>query len=103
MAMHQATPSSALRHLIEKAGDALDPPVADDRKIGALDRSVGAVGAEAPGEADVLAKTVGAAEQLKAELRKALLHASDEGVDAVVAVAAHQGVDISGIAGPTRS
>jgi hypothetical protein len=98
--LSSAQPSCPLRHLIEKAGDALDPPVADDRKIRALDRSVGAVGAEAPGEADVVAKTVGAAEQLKPEIRKTLLHAGDQGVDAVVTVAAHQGVDVAGTAGP---
>src|SRR5580698_9074182 len=50
----------------------------------------------------MIAISVGLADQLKPEIRKALLHAGDQGVDAVMAVAAHQGVDVSGIAGPVR-
>src|ERR1700722_19606622 len=50
----------------------------------------------------MVAISVGLADQLKPEIRKALLHAGDQGVDAVMAVAAHQGVDVSGVAGPVR-
>jgi hypothetical protein len=79
--------SSALRNLIEKPGDAADPPIPDDGEIGALDRAVGAVGTEAPRETDVLAKSVCFAEQPKPEIRKALLHACDQRIDAVMAIA----------------
>ena len=47
-------------------------------------------------------KPLGCADQLKPEIRKALLHAGDQRVDAVMAIAAHQGVDVSRIAGPVR-
>src|SRR4029079_14051624 len=57
-------------------------------------------GTEPPGEADVIAKTVGLADQREPEIRKALLHARDQRVDAVVAVAAHQGIDISCVRRP---
>src|SRR6202021_1308390 len=50
----------------------------------------------------MIAISVGLADQLKPEIRKALLHAGDQGVDAVMAVAAHQGVDVFRIAGPVR-
>src|ERR1700729_1341911 len=50
----------------------------------------------------MVAISVGLADQLKPEIRKALLHAGDQRVNAVMAVAAHQGVDVSGIAGPVR-
>src|ERR1700683_4212803 len=50
----------------------------------------------------MVAISAGLADQLKPEIRKALLHAGDQGVDAVMAVAAHQGVDVPGIAGPVR-
>ena len=55
----------AWRHLIEEAGDAADPATAEHGEIGALDRAVGAIGAEPPGpNADVVAKAVGLADQL---------------------------------------
>jgi hypothetical protein len=41
--------SSALRDLIEKAGDAPDTSIPDDREIRALDRAVDAVGAQSGG------------------------------------------------------
>ena len=75
-------------------------PSLKHREVRALDRAVGAVGAESPGEADVVAISVGLADQLKPEIRKALLHAGDQRVDAVMAVAAHQRVDIFRIVGP---
>src|SRR5436309_5211196 len=93
-------PSGALRDLIEKSGDAADASIADDREIRALDRAVGALGAQSPGEADVVAEPVGLADQLEAEIRKALLHAGDQRVDAVMAIARHQRVDIFRILGP---
>src|SRR5205814_1955567 len=88
------------RHLVEEPGDAADAAVAQHGEVRALDRAVAAVGSEAPGEADVVAKAVGLADQAEFEIRKALLHARDQRVDAVMAVARHQRVDISGIAGP---
>src|SRR6202790_482278 len=57
-------------------------------------------GPEAPGEADMFAETVGLAEQGKTEIRKALLHAFDQRVDAVMAIARHQRVDIFCVLGP---
>jgi hypothetical protein len=48
----------------------------------------------------VVAKAVGLADQVKAEIRKALLHPGDQRIDAVMAVAPHQGVDIFRILGP---
>src|SRR6266436_7562505 len=92
--------SGALRDLIEKSGDAADTSIADDGEIRALDRAVGALRAKSPGEADVVAKAVGLADQLEPEIRKALLHSGDQSVDAVMAVAAHQRVDIFRIFGP---
>src|SRR2546430_14131486 len=74
--------------------------IADDREIGALDRTVGALRAQSPGKADVVAEAVGLADKLEPEIRKALLHPGDQSVDAVMAVAAHQGVDIFRIFGP---
>src|SRR5437899_365294 len=88
------------RNLIQEPGDAADAAVAEHGEIRALDRAVAAIGTETPGEADVVAKTVGLADQGEPEIRKALLHARDQRVDAVMAVARHQRVDISGIAGP---
>jgi hypothetical protein len=79
--------SGALRDLIEKSGDAANPSIADDGEIRALDWAVGALGAQSPGEADVVAKTVGLADELKAEIRKALLHAGDQCINAVMAIA----------------
>ena len=52
-----------MRDLIEKSGDAADTSIADDREIRALDRAVGALRAKPPGEADVVAKAVGLADQ----------------------------------------
>src|SRR5205807_2549479 len=88
------------RHLIEEPGDAADAAVAEHGEIRALDRAVATVGAETPGEADVVAKAVRLADQPEFEIRKALLHAGDERIDAVMAVARHQGIDIAGVAGP---
>src|SRR5258706_12183730 len=51
----------------------------------------------------MVAKSVRLADQLKPEIRKALLHAGDQRVNAVMAIAAHQRVDISGIISPIRS
>ena len=83
-----ALPSSrALRDLIEKSGDAADTSVADDGEIRAFYRAVGTLRAKPPGEADMVAKAVGLADQLKPEIRKALLHAGNQLVDAVVAFA----------------
>src|ERR1700716_451037 len=79
--------SSPLRDLIEKSGDAPDASIPDDREIGALDRAVDALRAQSPREPDVVAKTVGLAEQPKPEIRKALLHAGDQRINAVVAIA----------------
>src|SRR6266436_8672446 len=79
--------SGALRDLIEKSGDAADTSIADDREIRALDRAVGTLGAQSPGEADVVAEVVGFADQPKPEIRKALLHPGDQRVDAVMAFA----------------
>src|SRR5713226_7629220 len=93
-------PSRALRDLIEKSGDAANPSIADDREIGALDRAVGALRAQPPGEADVVAEAVGLADELKPEIRKALLHAGDQCVNAVMAIPAHQRVDIFRVFGP---
>src|ERR1700704_7192719 len=92
--------SSALRDLIEKSGDAPDTPIPDDREIGALDRAVDALRAQSPREPDVVAKAVGLAEQPKPEIRKALLHAGDQRVDAVMILAAHQGIDVLCVLGP---
>ena len=94
--------SSAPRYLIEKSGDAPDAPVANDGKIRTLDRTVGALGTQSPGKTDVVAITIGLADQLKPEIRKALLHAGDQRVDTVVAVAAHQRVDVFRIIRPVR-
>ena len=69
-------------------------------EVRALDRAVDAVGTEAPREADMVAVTIGFADQLEFEIRKTLLHARDQRVNAVMAVAAHQGVDITGVFGP---
>ena len=70
-----------MRDLIEKSGDAADTSIADDDEIGALDRAVGALRAQSPGKADVVAEAVGLADQLEAEIRKALLHPGDQRVD----------------------
>ena len=59
-------------------------------------------GPSPPGEADVVAEPVRLADQLEPEIRKLLLHARDQRVDAVMAIAGHQRVDISGVAGPVR-
>src|SRR5947208_11725410 len=88
------------RHLIEEPGDAADAAVAEHGKIRALDRAVAAIGAETPAEADVVAEAVGLADQPEFEIRKALLHAGDERIDTVMAIAAHQRIDIAGVAGP---
>jgi hypothetical protein len=79
--------SRARRHLIQEPRDAADTAVAEYGEIRTLDRAVDAVGAESPGEADMVAKAIGLADQLEFEIRKALLHAGDERVDAVMAVA----------------
>src|ERR1700757_1496353 len=86
--------SRALRHLIEESGDAANAALLQQGEVSALDRCVGAVRPESPGEADVIAIAVDLADQLEAEIGKALLHAGDQCVDAVVTVAAHQGIDI---------
>ena len=70
-------------------------PSAEHGEIGALDRAVGAIGAEPPRKADVVAKTVGFADQLEFEIRKALLHARYQRVDAVMAITGHQRIDVS--------
>ena len=61
------------------------------------------VGPKAPGKPDVVAIPIGFADQLELEVRKTLLHAGDQCVDAVKAVAVHQGVDIFRVGGPVRS
>src|ERR1700682_492564 len=76
-----------LRDLIEESGHVADSPILEDREIRALDRAVDAVGAKPPGEADVVAISVGLADQPEFEIGKALLHAGNQGVDAVMAVA----------------
>src|SRR5437762_3160163 len=90
------------RHLIQEPGDAADAAVAEHGEIRALDRAVAAVGSEAPGEADVVTKTVGLSDQPEFEIRKALLHTSDERIDAVMAVAGHQRIEVFRIRGPVR-
>src|SRR5258707_1196660 len=50
----------------------------------------------------MVAVTIGLADQRELEIRKALLDACDQCVDAIVAVAAHQGIDIAGVGGPVR-
>jgi hypothetical protein len=47
----------------------------------------------------VVAVAVGLADQLESEIRKTLLHAGDQRVDAVKAVAAHQRLDIFCVGG----
>jgi hypothetical protein len=79
--------SRALRHLVEEAGDAADPPVLQHREVGALDRAVDTIRAEAPAKAEMIAEAVGLAEQPELEIGKFLLHARDQGLDAVMAVA----------------
>src|SRR5215470_4387661 len=88
-ARRTARPASrALRNLVQEAGDALDAAVlAQHGKIRALDRAVGAVRAEAPGEADMFAKAVGLADQCELEIGEFLLNARDQRVDPVMAVA----------------
>src|SRR5882762_3083243 len=51
--------ASGSGHLVEEAGDAPDPAVLQHGEVGALDRAVDAVGAETPGEADVVAIAIG--------------------------------------------
>src|SRR6185436_13556506 len=63
------TRSRAGRHLIEEPGDAADAPVLEHGEIGALDRAVGAIRPEPPGKADMVAKTVGFADQFEFEIR----------------------------------
>src|SRR6266576_2747672 len=92
--------SGALRDLIEKSGDAADTSIADDGEIRALDRAVGALRAKSPGEADMVAEAVGLADEVEPEIRKALLHPGDQCVNAVVAFACHQRVDVFRILGP---
>src|SRR5437868_7819264 len=96
---HPTHPSSR-RRLIEEPGDAADATVAEHGEIRALDRAVAVVGAQPPGEPDVVAEAVGLADQPELEIRKALLHAGDERIDAVMPVARHQRIDIAGVAGP---
>jgi hypothetical protein len=67
--------SSARRDLIKKAGDAPDASIPDDDKIRALDRAIDALRSQAPGKTDMVAESVGLTEQLKPEIREALLHA----------------------------
>src|SRR3979411_2249652 len=92
--------SSALRDLIEKSGDAPDTSIPDDHEIRAFDRAVDALRAESPREADVGAVSVGLADEPKPEIREALLHAGDQRINAVMAIAAHQRVDIFRIISP---
>src|SRR4051794_10650381 len=94
--------SRALRHLIQKSDDALDPAITHHREVRALDRAVDAFGTEPPGEAQIVAVTVRLAEQREAEFREALLHASDHRINAVVTVSAHQRIDVARVAGPVR-
>src|SRR6185295_18551447 len=68
------TNPSRRRHLVQEPGDAADAPVAEHGEIRSLDRAVAAVGAQPPGEANVVAKAVGFADQPELEVRKALLH-----------------------------
>src|SRR5215211_6350541 len=60
-------------YLIQEPGDAADAAVAEHGEIRSLDRAVATVRPEAPGEADVIAKAVGLADQPEFEIRKALL------------------------------
>src|SRR6476620_7479015 len=92
--------SRARRHRIEESGDAADPATAEHREIGALDRAVRAIGAQPPRKADVVAKAVGFADQLEFEIRKALLHARYQRVDAVMPIAGHQRIDVAGVGCP---
>src|SRR5579871_1178837 len=77
--------SRPLRHLIEKAGDGADAAVLQHGKIRALDRAVSAVGSETPRKAQVVAMAIRLADQREFEVRKFLLHARDQRVDAVMA------------------
>src|SRR4051794_26960245 len=95
--------SRSLRNSIEESRDALDHAVPQHHEIRPLDRAVNTLGAETPREADLVAIAVRLADQCEAEIRKALLHAGDHGLDAVVPVAAHQRIDIACIAGPVGS
>src|SRR4051794_20394880 len=92
--------SRARGDLVQKSRDAPDAAVLQHGEIRALDRAVDALGTKAPTEADMVAVAVGLADQLELEIGKALLHACDQRIDAVMAVALHQGIDIARIRRP---
>ena len=75
-----AAGSTSAGDLVEEAGDLLQSLVPQLQEIGALDRRVGAVGAEAPAEADVVAEPVRGADLAEAEVRIAGLDCSDRRV-----------------------
>src|ERR1700761_7003654 len=97
-----AAGSTSAGDLVEEAGDLLQPLVAQLQEIGALDRRVGSVGAEAPGEADVVAEPVRGADLAEAEVGGGGLDALDHLVDAGVAVAGHDRVAEGRVVGPER-
>src|SRR4051812_2957098 len=99
----QFCPSAAsrpLRYLIQESRDALDSSIAHHGEVRPLDRAVDTFGTKAPREAKVVAISVRLADQRKAEFGEALLDAGNHGVDAIMAIAAHQRIDVSGIGRP---
>ncbi|CCV09925.1 hypothetical protein MESS4_120046 [Mesorhizobium sp. STM 4661] len=97
-----ARTSSLRRDLVEKAGDAFQTAVLDDADIGPLDHGLSAFRPEIPGEADRVGKAVRLAFQREAKAGKALLHAVDEGGDALMAVALHDRIAVADILGEGR-
>ncbi|SPA39588.1 hypothetical protein CBM2606_A30427 [Cupriavidus taiwanensis] len=91
------------RGAVDKAGHARQPAVGRHRgKVGADHQRGFAGGAQLPGKAQVLPVRIDRAHAGKAETRKLRLHRGDHRVDAGMAVAPHQRIDIASRFRPRR-
>jgi hypothetical protein len=91
-------------HLVEETQDRDEPAVViGDRHVGPDDQRLGAVGAQAPGEAGLAVVGVDRPRQREDEAGELGLRGGNGRVDGVPAVRLGQRVDVAGVRGPGAS
>ena len=90
-----------LPHVIEEAGDRLQPVVGrHDTEIGAAHHRIARFRGKLPGEAHTVVVAFDIAGAAEAMAREAFLHTDDHGVDAVPSLALQHWIEIAGALGP---
>src|SRR5579859_6101835 len=88
------------RNLVEETDDRAQPAAVQHGDVASLDRRVRARGAEAPGEADIVAVAVGLSLQGEGEAGEAIVDRSDHGADLIQALALLEWIDVGRVRRP---